>query len=148
MTDPASIQLRPATHADLEFLYRVQHDSMRPHIERVYGAWDEEERLKRFHAKTDPASHDIIELDGVPVGCQWVRRDPDALFLVRIYLMPAVHGRGIGTHVVNLLLERARRERLPVRLRVLKGNPAKRLYARLGFRVTKEIETHHYMESR
>lgn len=147
MIDPASIRLRPATHGDLEFLYRVQHDAMRPHIERVYGAWDEEERRKRFHAKTDPASHDIIELDGERVGCQWVRREPDALFLVRIYLMPAVHGQGIGTHVVELLLDRARHESLPVRLRVLKGNPAKRLYERLGFTVTREIETHDYMEA-
>ncbi len=32
--------------------------------------------------------------------------------------------------------------RLPVRLQVIKGNPARNLYERLGFTVTGETDTH------
>ena len=120
---------------------------MLPHVERVYGAWDDEAQERRFHASTDPASHEIIELDGEPVGCEWVRRHPDCFELVRIYLMPVVQGRGIGTALVERLLAKARRAGLPARLRVLRANPARRLYERLGFVVTRETATHDYMET-
>ena len=148
MTDPGSIRLRPATHADLEFIFRLQYEAMHPHIVRVYGAWDEEAAKAKFHAKTNPATHDIIELDGEPIGCRWLRPQPGALELVRLYILPEYQGRGIGTHVLSLLLLEAKEAGLPVALRVLKGNPARRLYERHGFRVTREIETHHYMEAR
>jgi hypothetical protein len=35
----------------------------------------------------------------------------------------------------------------PLGLRVLRNNPAHRLYERLGFRVMEETETHIYMEA-
>ncbi|MHC4955727.1 MAG: GNAT family N-acetyltransferase [Planctomycetota bacterium] len=146
MRCPDTIRLRPATRADLGFLRDVQFAAMRPHVERVYGAWDVEAQRERFHANTDPASHTVIEWDGEPVGCQWVRRHEDALELVRLYLLPAAQGCGIGTYLVKRLIAEAGTADLPVRLRVLKGNPARRLYERLGFVVIGETETHDSME--
>ena len=143
---PLPIRLRPATHDDLEFLRTLHDEAMRPHVERTWGAWDAADQKKRFYATTDPSTHEIIELRGEPVGCCWVRRHPDALELVRLYVMPAVQGRGIGTHMVRRLLSDARRSGLRVRLRVMKVNPAQRLYRRLGFAVTGESETHYTME--
>ena len=35
---------------------------------------------------------------------------------------------------------------MPVELQVLKVNPARRLYGRLGFQVTGETETHYLMQ--
>jgi len=137
------ITLRPATAADVEFILRVRREAMRPHVERVYGVWDEKAQHRPLH---DPASHDIIELDGEAVGCQWVRRHPDALELVRLYLLPHAHGRGIGTEVVSRLCDEAAQRGLPVRLRVLHGNPAQRLYLRLGFALVRQTDTHVYME--
>ena len=66
---------------------------------------------------------------------------------MRIYILPEHQSRGIGTHLVSELLAGARAAGLAVRLRVLKGNPARRLYEKLGFTVTREIETHDYMEA-
>jgi hypothetical protein len=44
------------------------------------------------------------------------------------------------------VLEQARASHLPVSLRVLKVNPAQRLWRRLGFTVVGETETHWLME--
>lgn len=43
------------------------------------------------------------------------------------------------------LFREADRSDKPVRLRVLKVNPARRLYQRLGFRIVDEDETHYTM---
>ena len=42
---------------------------------------------------------------------------------------------GWGTALVQEVMAEARQRGLPVRLRVLRSNPARRLYARLGFEV-------------
>ena len=145
--DPRAVRLRPAGPEDMEFLRTLHRAAMREHVERTYGPWDDADQRQRFDASTDPATHDIIELDGTPVGCRWVRRHPDALELVRLYLMPDAQGQGVGTHVVRSLLDDATRVALPVRLRVMKTNPARRLYERLGFVVTAETETHFAMHA-
>lgn len=141
------VHFRPGTAADLEFLRTLQRETMRPHVERAVGRWDETLQAERFYASTDPATHTVVELAGAPVGCQWVRRHADALELVRLYVAPEAQGRGLGTFLVRKLLAEAAQEGLPTRLRVLRGNPARRLYARLGFVVTGEAKTHVVMEA-
>jgi len=141
-----SVALRPARVDDLAFLERLHAAAMRPHVEATFGPWNAEEQSRRFRASTDPTNHEIVSLDGAPVGCQWVRAHADSLELVRLYLLPAVQRRGIGGDLVARLCARADRAGLPLRLRVLKVNPAQRLYARHGFRITGETETHLAME--
>ena len=141
-------QLRQGRAADLDFLRALQEAAMRPHVERVFGAWDAGEQRARFEASTDPAAHEIVELRGEAIGCRLVRRHPDALELVRLYLLPSAQGGGLGTRLVEALLGEADRCGLPVRLRVLRGSPAQRLYRRLGFELTGRTATHVSMERR
>lgn len=49
--------------------------------------------------------------------------------------------------MIQVLLQEAFDQYLPVRLRVLKVNPARRLYERLGFKVVEEADTHYLMEA-
>lgn len=143
-----ALELQDATTDDLGFLREVHVAAMRPHVERAWGAWDEDFQRQRFLDTTDPASHQIVSFAGERVGCQWVRVHPGELELVRLYLLPRAQNRGIGSELVRRLLERAAAQALPVRLRVLKQNPARRLYERLGFDVTAETETHLEMRAR
>jgi GNAT superfamily N-acetyltransferase len=53
--------------------------------------------------------------------------------------------KGIGTEVLRGIIDEASRRRLPVRLAVVKINPSRKLYERLGFRVTHEDELKVYM---
>ena len=107
-----------------------------------WGSWDEDAQRERFFETTDPATHEVIERDGEPVGCRLVRRHADKLELVRLWLLPHAQREGIGTRLVSELIRDAAQNGLPVQLRVLKVNPARRLYARLGFRIIGENETH------
>lgn len=60
--------------------------------------------------------------------------------LVQIQIAPAWQGAGIGSHLVRALLEQARQAGAVVRLSVLKANPARQLYERLGFAVVAELD--------
>ena len=143
--ESADLRLRAGTEDDLALLRRIHRGAMRPHVEATWGTWDEAAQEERFLATTDPLAHEIAEVAGEPVGCQYVRVHPDALELVRIYILPAHQGRGIGTTLVQRLCASAAAEGKGVRLRVLKTNRAQELYARLGFVVEDETETHLHM---
>ncbi|WP_230564710.1 GNAT family N-acetyltransferase [Paraburkholderia translucens] len=54
---------------------------------------------------------------------------------MQIKILPTHQGRGIGAHVVRGFLQLADVAGVPVKLSVLKGNPAINLYRRFGFRV-------------
>ncbi|MCI0636496.1 MAG: GNAT family N-acetyltransferase [Actinobacteria bacterium] len=144
MTD--QIALRVAANEDLEFLFALLRASLGPYVEQTFGPWDDEDQRARFFASTDPATHRVIELDGRPVGCLAVRWLADEVRLDRIFLLPAHQSRGIGTHLVREVVAQACAAGLPVRLRVFRVNPARRLYERLGFATTGETETHVLME--
>ena len=64
-----------------------------------------------------------------------------------IAVTPDLQGQGIGTSVIHQVLDEAKRSGKPVALQVLKVNPARRLYERLGFSVTGENETRYFMKA-
>ena len=86
-----------------------------------------------------------IAHDREDVGVLQVERRETRVFLDNIRIAPERQRRGLGTAVIQDVLARAERDSLPVALQVLKVNPAKRLYERLGFVVVKENPTHYVM---
>lgn len=87
----------------------------------------------------------IITRDGVDVGWRQTRIEDGALFLVQLFLEGRFQGQGIGTLVLRSLMSDASRAAMPMTLGVVKSNPARRLYDRLGFRVTHEDDRKFYM---
>jgi GNAT superfamily N-acetyltransferase len=80
----------------------------------------------------------VIEVGGVFAGCVALRPAGDGHWLEHFYLAPGLQGRGIGAAVLRGLLERCDREGALVRLNVLRGSPARRLYERHGFALESE----------
>jgi len=66
---------------------------------------------------------------------------------VNIQIMPAYQRQGVGTTVIRDILAKASRKGLPTTLWVMKVNPARELYERLGFEVAEETPTHYRMEA-
>jgi ribosomal protein S18 acetylase RimI-like enzyme len=141
------VTLRPAVESDAHFAYSALRAAMRSYVESTWGAWDEPWQQQRFLESFVPPTHQIIEESGRPVGCLAVEEHPDHVFLARIFLLPEAQGRGIGTRLTRTVCESAHRRGLPVVLTILKVNPARRLYERLGFTVVGETGTHFRMES-
>lgn len=138
--------LRPATMEDLEPMMRIGHEGLRPYVEALWG-WDQAEHEAQFRDHFTPASISIILFEGWAAGYLKVEDRGDHLFLEGIYLGREARNQGVGAEVIGDLLQRGRREGRPVRLRVLRPNPARRLYERLGFRVIRADDTHIDMEA-
>ena len=58
-----------------------------------------------------------------------------SLFIDNMHVIPEAQGKGIGTWLLEQVIRDAREKKLAVTLTVLKTNPARRLYERLGFQV-------------
>ncbi len=96
-----------------------------------------------YRAAYPGARHDIVEVDGEPVGRIVVDEAGGGWTLVDIALSGAWRGRGIGTRLLEETMAGARAAGVPLRLRVMVWNAdAARLYARLGFTAgaTSEID--------
>jgi ribosomal protein S18 acetylase RimI-like enzyme len=143
MTD---YHLRPATHADHDFLYRLHVAAMRYLVEHVWG-WEDAQQEQFFDDHFDPTHARIIVVDGVDIGVVAVEWRDDEAFIGTIEIMPDYQGRGLGTAIVQQIVAEAAARGLPVALQVLKINPARRLYERLGFSVTGATETHYHMRT-
>ena len=137
-----SLALQAASRADTEFLYEVYASTRAEELAPVpwstaqkdaflrqqFGAQDAHYRQHR------PEAEFLVILDrGEPVGRLYVHESADQLILMDIALLPDHRGQGIGTRLVEALLARARARDVPVTLHVEAENPARRLYARLGF---------------
>lgn len=86
-----------------------------------------------YEARFPSEGHCVLEHEGRPVGRLWVVRGEQEVRLVDVTLLPAYQGRGLGSSVLRSLQEEAAAAGKPLRLHVLRNNPALRLYTRLGF---------------
>jgi GNAT superfamily N-acetyltransferase len=139
--------LRDATQRDFEFLYSLNVQTMKSYVEQTWG-WDDADQLARFGAAFDPTNRKIIVSDGQDVGVVAVEKSPRGVFIALVQIAPQWQRRGIGTQVIEDIMNAARMRGLPTRLQVLKVNPARRLYERLGFHLVEETQTHYVMEFR
>lgn len=124
---------RPATEADVPAILSLVERTMRGYVEASLGRWDEGLARASILASLADGSWEILTLDGAPLGVMAVSDGPDDVWLDEVFLEPAFHGKGWGTRLIREVLDAAHARGRPVRLRVLRANPAQRLYARLGF---------------
>jgi GNAT superfamily N-acetyltransferase len=130
-------QTRPAKLEDEPFLYACYKQTMREYVERTWG-WNEEFQRASFVEHLPWQRFQIIAIGPIAVGGACILESLTCMELEMIFIDPRFQRRGIGSDFVTDILIRARQERRSVALRVLKVNPARTLYQRLGFVVVGE----------
>jgi ribosomal protein S18 acetylase RimI-like enzyme len=140
------VSLRASSWDDAAFLYHLLKASMQSYVAQTWG-WDEQWQQAYFQKTFDPARNQIIVMAGQDVGVISVEKGEQEVFLSRLYILPEYQGRGIGTQLIKRVLAEAFGDNLPVSLRVLRVNPAKELYERLGFVVVEETDVRYLMKA-
>ncbi|MEU2548585.1 GNAT family N-acetyltransferase [Streptomyces roseolus] len=124
--------LRPGRPGDVEAVAEPRAVVTRADPERL-GRYDAHRVRQRLRDGFPPAHTSVIEAGGGTAGCVALRPDPaGGLRPERFHLDPALQGRGLGTAVLGRPLERSDAAGETVRLAVLRGSAARRLYARAG----------------
>ncbi|MFJ9757742.1 GNAT family N-acetyltransferase [Streptomyces sp. NPDC101149] len=130
-------EVRRASAADVEAVAELRAVVLRADLERL-GRYDEQRVRQRLRDGFTPAHTWVIEVNGVFSGCVSLRPAEDAHWLEHFYLTPHRQGRGIGAAVLSGLLRQCDHDGILVRLNVLQGSPARRLYERHGFTLEAE----------
>ena len=155
MNGSLSLSQRPSLAEDAEFLFRV-YAATRAEEMAILG-WPAAQqemflrmqfrvRRQSYAAAYADASAAILLAGEQPAGAATVWRGPGELRLVDIALLPEYRNRGFGAEWISRLIEEADAAALPLRLSVLRGNPAIRLYRRLGFVATADGSMYIEME--
>jgi ribosomal protein S18 acetylase RimI-like enzyme len=100
----------------------------RAFVEHQFSAQD-----AHYRQNYPGATLDVIELDGSAAGRLYVHRGARDIRIMDIALAPAVRARGIGTALLRSLMAEADTTGRKLSIHVEMNNPARSLYARLGF---------------
>ncbi|MDH3254334.1 MAG: GNAT family N-acetyltransferase [Acidobacteriota bacterium] len=150
------VGFRPVIDSDFPFLEALYASTREDIAALSWSAEDKQQLMSmQFRAQHEHyrrsfprAQFDIILWQDRPVGRLYVDRTSEEHRLIDITLLPDSRGRGLGSAVIEALLEEAARARKSVRLRVEPHNPAARLYQRLGFRTIANEQLNWHMECR
>lgn len=93
--------------------------------------------LQTHHYRThfSQANYFVVAKDSHPIGRIIMHCSEARHHLVDICLMPEQCGYGIGSRLMDGVIERSDAANIPLTLHVVEGNRAHRLYARKGFQV-------------
>ena len=103
-----------------------------------------------FYTAEFERAYYLIVSGTTPVGITRFDITATRLFLSELQILPHHQNKGVGTAVIELLIQKAKESGIPLRLQVLHANNgARRLYERLEFAVIPgEGVTHVHMEWR
>jgi GNAT superfamily N-acetyltransferase len=137
------ITLRPACDRDLAYCESLYFSAMERTIREL--KLDMTAHVANFHDRWEAAQVRIITVDSADVGWLQSAAQGDTFFLGQLFVDSPFQRRGIGTEVMKILIGEATREHRAMTLGVVKANPARRLYERLGFHITHHDDRKFYM---
>ncbi|SEL05244.1 Prephenate dehydrogenase [Pseudoxanthomonas sp. GM95] len=132
----ADLQRRPATEDDIPALLALREATMRAHMENS-GA-DASPASMRTRLLNGYQHADVLLHEGRIAGLLKLDRSGADYVVMQIQVAPALQGFGLGKALLLDYIEEARSAGKDVTLHVLKANPARGLYERLGFVVEGE----------
>lgn len=131
------ISLRGAREEDLEFLFEVSTEAMRPVVELLHpeGVPDRTEEFRRYKERFNPEKIQVIQYDGKDVGRLRVVRFSASIYVGGIQILPEFQNKGIGNAIFAELLAESKRKRIPIILEVHDVNTrARAFYKKFDFK--------------
>jgi ribosomal protein S18 acetylase RimI-like enzyme len=137
-----NISLRPVADADLPLLFQLYASTREMELAQV--PWGTEQKqaflemqfaaqLHAYAASHPQAAHDMICVDGEPLGRLYLDRSED-FHILDITVAPACRNQGIGGEILRRIIAEAEFAGKTVSIYTETFNPSMRLFERVGFR--------------
>jgi ribosomal protein S18 acetylase RimI-like enzyme len=147
--------------------FRTIEEKDQPFVEKVYRStrekelsstnWPEEQKHRfvimqsmaqelEYKNKFKDSTYQLILYKKIPAGRLYLWESDKELRVLDISLLPEFQGKGIGGKILTDIINSAHKKNKIVCLHVAPGNPAKKLYERLGFKFIRNEATREYME--
>ncbi len=137
------ITLAPATSEDYNFTHKLTRSNMETYVVKYWGGWNE----SVFRTNFERTENLVLRLGIERVGFVRLESAGEVLVIEDVQILPAYQNRGLGGWMLDQVCEAAINRGLPaVRLRCFKDNPARRLYARYGFRLVEDTDIAEWWE--
>lgn len=127
---------RKALETDIGYLLQLRKETMEEHLTNSGILPNEEDQLLRIKYLFNQAK--IVVLNNQNAGLLKLDESENRIEIVQIQIDPKFQKRGLGQQIIKEVLKNAVAENKEVFLSVLKVNPAKELYERLGFKIIGE----------
>lgn len=129
---------RKALETDIDYLLQLRRETMEEHLINSGIVSNDEDQLLRIHYLFDQAK--IVMLNNQNVGLLKLDEKENRIEIVQIQIDPKFQKKGIGQQIIKEVIKNALANNKELVLSVLKVNPAKELYERLGFKTIEEDE--------
>ena len=145
MIDYSLIKLIPAEESHRGFSDALKEAAYRGYIEGILG-WDEKVVGEYNDRNWRDKRPRIILYENEPIGTIYVEEAEEHTEIAQFILISEYQNQGIGTHILEGILDISDKAGSVVKLEVLKENPAISLYRRYGFEITGSNEFLYQME--
>ena len=129
--------------SDFDWLYDLRSQTMSKYVLGSGDQFTRETQTKRIMKEYN--SIKIIRAENQDIGMFKVERNSQGYEIIQIQLLPAYQSLGIGSKLIKSLQTEASSQEVSLFLSVLKVNPARHLYQKLGFEIVKEKEKSYTM---
>ncbi|WP_074409841.1 MULTISPECIES: GNAT family N-acetyltransferase [Aquimarina] len=138
------LELIKAQESDKDFLFKLRKVTMVEHLEEMGIFLSDEEHLSRIDFQYDNAY--VILKSNQRAGVLKYIETEHAIEILQIQVLPEYQGHGIGKYVIKDIIETAKASNKDMVLKVLKENPARYLYERMGFKTVDEDKYEFHMQ--
>ena len=152
--EQTSLVLRPVEREDLAFLAKVYASSrvdlaslpLDKTQKTLFANQQFEAQHLHYQNHFPDADFDIVHVDHQPAGRLYVDRSIDPMCVIDITLLPEFRGKGIGTRLMNQIINEATFLSRHLRLCVRLDNPAADWYRKLGFQLIADDPVNLHLE--
>jgi GNAT superfamily N-acetyltransferase len=126
------------------WLYELYCLTLRPAIERTWG-WDNDFQFNLFSEHLKPENFEILLIGNKPIGGFYVIEKDDHFWLEMLLIHPSHQRKGIGKRILQRIQTTSSSKNKKIKLCIIKANPVRPFYEKLGFRVYDEDEVFYQM---
>jgi ribosomal protein S18 acetylase RimI-like enzyme len=143
-----NIKLVSVTTEDLPFGYDLWKLTQKEFLEKIAGEWNDEFNIEYYKddCNSNIENNYLIKYDGNNIGWFEYELIKKFIYINQLHILPEYQGKGVGSNILNEIINYGRKKNNDIYLDVLKYNyKALEFYKKWGFKLYDESSLFNYL---